>query len=204
MAFSHYLPRLIRNRLSRLRGLYWSTRLDRRADNLRVESGVNIHNPAEIELGYAIHLFEGCILDAKGSSDGSAIVISDEVMIREYTIVRAHRGKVSIGRDSFIGPHCVLQGPDLTIGDKVMIAAGVKLFSSNHEFQNFTMPMKDAPEKSEGISIGDDVWIGANAIILDGISIASHSVIGAGAVVTKDVDEGAIVVGNPARPIGSR
>ncbi len=86
----------------------------------------------------------------------------------------------------------------VTFGARILIAPGVKIISANHD--------KGENRKSiasERIVIGDDVWIGANAIILPKVNIADNCIIGAGAVVTKSIGTpGSIVAGNPAKVIG--
>jgi acetyltransferase-like isoleucine patch superfamily enzyme len=89
------------------------------------------------------------------------------------------------------------------IGNDVRIAAGVKIFAFNHGIQADDL-IRNQPIRSAGINIGDDVWIGANASVTDGVSIGDHAVVAMGAVVTQDVDDWAIVAGVPARVIGDR
>lgn len=94
---------------------------------------------------------------------------------------------------------------DTIIGKNVMIARDVIILSVNHEFDNTDVPMiAQGHTKPEPVVIGDDVWIGARAIILPGVKINSHSIVGAGSIVTKQVPEGAIVAGNPAKIIRYR
>lgn len=187
-----------------MRGILWSMGLAGCEGHVRIEKNVKLHNADGIVLGSKVHLYEGSILDGARSGDSQGIVLADGVVVREYAIIRAHRGKLVVGVGSFIGSHCILQGPNLIIGDNVMIAGGSRIFSSNHQYDDRSIPMIKAPEHSKGISIGSDVWIGTNTVILDGVSIGNHAIIGAGSIVTKNVDEGAIVVGNPAAQIGSR
>lgn len=87
----------------------------------------------------------------------------------------------------------------IKVGRRFLFAPGVKLISSNHN------PVeRDVAVNSHPIEIGDDVWIGANAIILPGVKIGNNCIIGAGAVVTKSfLAEGLIIAGNPAKVIGS-
>lgn len=83
------------------------------------------------------------------------------------------------------------------LGENVLFAPGVKIISANHNKED-----RRASDYSLPITINDNVWIGANAIILPGVTIASNSIIGAGAVVTKSfLEDGSIIVGNPAKKI---
>ncbi|WP_162903392.1 acyltransferase [Taibaiella koreensis] len=108
-------------------------------------------------------------------------------------------------RNLEIGESCVINsfvhiwaGPaGLKIGNRVMIASHVAITTLTHDYEDESM--RFAPPVDKGIEIGDDVWIGAHAIIMPGIHIGKGAVIGAGAVVTKDVPAHSIVAGVPAR-----
>jgi len=86
----------------------------------------------------------------------------------------------------------------IEFGDNVYIAAGVKIISANHNLKDYSQHIESKP-----IIIGNDVWIGANAIILPEVTIADGCVVGAGAVVTKSFTEkNCVIVGNPAKSKG--
>ena len=105
---------------------------------------------------------------------------------------------------SGIGEHSELYG-DIKIGKYVMMGTGVKIYSRNHAFSNTTIPMcRQGFQSVRQVIIEDDVWIGGNAIILPGVHVHTGAILGAGAVVTKDVPPYAIVGGNPARVIRFR
>lgn len=112
--------------------------------------------------------------------------------------------KVSIGDNSGIGINAYIQG-ECYIGKNVMMGPSCTIYTINHEFSDIEIPMcEQGIQKEKPVYIGDDVWIGSNVIILPGVIIEKHSIIGAGAVVTKNVPEKAIVAGNPARIIRYR
>lgn len=94
---------------------------------------------------------------------------------------------------------------DTVIGSDVMMGPHVMILSGSHNFDRLDIPMREqgAPER-RAVFIHDDVWIGAKTIILPGVTIGAHAIIGAGSVVTKDVPEYAIVGGAPAKFIKSR
>ena len=88
---------------------------------------------------------------------------------------------------------------DTIIGDDVMFGPEVTILSGGHNFERTDIPMREqGASQRRPVVIGDDVWIGTRVIILPGVKIGSHSIIGAGSVVTRDVPEYAIVAGNPA------
>lgn len=95
------------------------------------------------------------------------------------------RGGISIGDDSIIGPYTVVH-------------------SANHESRDLARPVRLQGYELAPVRIGRDVWIGAHATILPGVTIGDRAIVGAGAVVTKDVPAGTVVAGVPAKPIGAR
>ncbi|HOV12497.1 MAG TPA: acyltransferase [Bacteroidales bacterium] len=111
---------------------------------------------------------------------------------------------ISIGNNSGIGRNCYLSAEDaITIGENVMIGRELIIQTSNHGTKT-DIPMIQQGMIKEPVEIGNDVWIGARVIILPGVKIGDGAVIGAGAVVTKDVESYSIVGGVPARKIGER
>jgi len=107
--------------------------------------------------------------------------------------------QIEIGDNSGIGVNCRVCGP-VTIGDNVMMGPDVIILTEGHKFDRLDIPMREQGHDSpKPVIIGDDVWIGTRVIILPGVSIGKGAIIGAGAIVTKDVPEYAISCGNPAR-----
>lgn len=90
------------------------------------------------------------------------------------------------------------------IGNDVLIAPGVHIIAATHKFESLDIPIRQQGSEQFDINIGNDVWIGTNAILLPKVTIGDHAIIAAGSVVTKDVPEFAIVGGNPARIIKYR
>ena len=112
--------------------------------------------------------------------------------------------KLRIGNNSGLGINCLIHG-ECIIGNDVMMGPNCTIYTRNHRFDDITIPMNKQgfmPEKK--VVIGDDVWIGGNVILLPGVVIGNHSIIGAGSIVTKDVPEYGIVAGNPAKIIRYR
>lgn len=107
---------------------------------------------------------------------------------------------VSIGDDVFINFNCViLDCASVTIGDRTQIAPSVQLLAADHPRDAQTR--RDLLELAHPISIGSNVWLGAGAIVLPGISVGDDSIVGAGSVVTRDVPSGVLAVGNPCRVV---
>lgn len=106
---------------------------------------------------------------------------------------------VELGDNSGLGINCRISGKTL-IGNNVMMGPNVSIFTKNHIFDRMDIPMNlQGMSDERSVVIEDDVWIGANVIILPGVTISKGSIIGAGAVVTKNVPEYTVVGGNPAK-----
>lgn len=93
---------------------------------------------------------------------------------------------------------------DVTIGDHVMIAPNAVIAGGNHGIELNGTPMLLQECETKGIRIGNDVWIGANAVILDGVTIGDGAIVGAGSIVSRPVENNTIVAGNPAKVIRRR
>jgi acetyltransferase-like isoleucine patch superfamily enzyme len=110
------------------------------------------------------------------------------------------QGWISIGDDTYIGPKAVLFGAGgIDIGSQVLISPGVVITSHQHSFIDADRPMNAQPMEFAPIVIEDNVWIGSNATVLPGVRVGSGSVVGAGAVVTKNVPRRVLSLGVPAR-----
>jgi maltose O-acetyltransferase len=127
----------------------------------------------------------------------------ENVNIEHGAWVGAFRS-ISIGSNSDIGIHASV-GRGARIGSNVMMGGDVLILTMNHRTSSTETPMiQQGHECTEPVTIGDDVWIGARAIIVPGVTVGSGSIIAAGAVVSRDVPENAIVAGNPARIVRYR
>lgn len=119
------------------------------------------------------------------------------------TILYPHR--FSIGDYSGLNTNCFVDASGgVTIGSWVRVGPNVTMISSSHVFDDVSKPIKQQGTKLQPVSIADDVWIGASATILGGVSIGKGAIIAAGAVVTRDVEPFAIVGGVPAKVIKYR
>ena len=133
---------------------------------------------------------------------GRDIIVGDGTLIAADSVIH---GPVRLGKQVSLNHHITLDGgaAGIEIGDGTRMAAYCTLYAFNHGL-DAGRPVREQPVTSRGIRIGRDVWIGARAGIVDGVTIGDHAVVGMGAVVTRDVPPWTIVAGNPARPIGRR
>ena len=132
--------------------------------------------------------------------------ISCSATIFEGVLIRGTEARVCIGKYTHVGPYTVIiGGSGVYIGDQVLIAPHVTIAAGNHDYKQTAQPMRFAGALSSGpIIIENDVWIGANVCVLDGVRIGRGAVIGAGSVVTKSIPEYSIAYGVPARVVGVR
>lgn len=135
--------------------------------------------------------------------DNSNINISDNCLIKEFSILFSKQGAIicvgkntSLGKNNEIASNCSIK-----IGENCIFGANVYVTDSNHEYRNKGILIKDQGMVSSEVVIGDNVWVGRNAIILKGVNIGSNSIVAAGAVVTKSFPEAVIIGGNPAKLI---
>ena len=121
-------------------------------------------------------------------------------VIESYCCINNAVGDVTIGDHTRIGIHCTVIGP-VCIGNNVNLAQGITVTALNHNFEDTTRKIDEQGISTKPVVIGNDVWIGANAVILPGVTIGQHVVVAAGAVVTKDVPDYSLVAGIPAKVI---
>lgn len=126
--------------------------------------------------------------------------LGDYAVIESFACINNAMGDVIIGDHTRIGLHNTIIGP-VIIGSHVNLAQGITVTALNHNFSDPQKRIDEQGVRTELITIEDDVWIGANAVILPGVTIGRHSVIAAGAVVTKDIPPHSLAAGIPAKII---
>ena len=142
-----------------------------------------------------VHLSPGCTIYV---SPRGSLVLDNVHISRGVTITVDGDARIVIGAD-YIGPNSVLVAREsITIGDGTKIAELVVIRDADHDH---TAPLRDLRFSVAPVEIGEDVWVGAHAVVLRGVSIGDHATVGAGAVVTRTVREGTTVVGVPAREV---
>lgn len=138
----------------------------------------------------------------QGGDKCDSIIIGSHNLFEEFSFVSSQQGSVKIGSENFIGPGVRIQGfGGVLVGNHCMIAANVFISSSNHNISNPHALDYLRGEIGDKVEIEDYVWIGANCVITSGITVAHHSIVGAGAVVTRSVPSYTMVAGVPAKVI---
>lgn len=164
---------------------------------------VTLRSPAQVRLGANVMIDDLCVLDAKGQ--GSEIVLGNQILVGRNTILSCTDGTIRMGDFISMGPSCYLVSKShIEIGSNVSFGPGTQMLAGGHAFEDPDTPVIHQTRVHKGITVGDNVWFGANVTILDGVAIGQDAIVGAGSVVSKDVPEYAVVLGNPARVIQKR
>ena len=121
-------------------------------------------------------------------------------VVESFSCINNAVGDIVIGDHTRIGLHNTIIGP-VTIGSHVNLAQNITVTALNHNFDDATRRIDQQGVSTQPVTIADDVWIGAGAVVLPGVTIGRHSVVAAGAVVTRNVPDGCVVGGVPAKII---
>jgi acetyltransferase-like isoleucine patch superfamily enzyme len=164
---------------------------------------------SEIVIGEHCQFHERATLKSIKKQPGlspSRIFLGDNCVIKENCLLFAKSGTIRIGTNTAVGKNTdiLCEEEEIAIGSCVRIAADVFISTANHIFAKPEIPIMYQGLSQKGVAIGDDVWIGRKAIVLPGVQIGKGAVIGAGAVVTRDVPPYSVAVGVPAKVIKSR
>jgi acetyltransferase-like isoleucine patch superfamily enzyme len=126
--------------------------------------------------------------------------------VSSFTKIKASYGPLRIGRRCSIGAGCFLSSHQggLTIGDDCLISPNVTIIANNYNYQRLDVPIRQQGSQSRGVRIGNDVWIGSGACILDGAQVGSGVIVAPNSVVSGTIPDHVIVQGNPARVIFTR
>jgi acetyltransferase-like isoleucine patch superfamily enzyme len=157
---------------------------------------ITLRHPHKIVLGSNCVIDDNVVLDGKGEKN-TGLRLDENVYIGRNTILSCKEGSISIGEYTNISANCsLLSETEITLGRYCFLAGHCYLVAGgNHSFEDVSRPIMFQPSLSKGgIRLGDDVWLGAGVIVLDGASIGRGTVVGAGAVVTGPLPEYAVAV----------
>jgi len=169
----------------RFRYLLYSKFFARCSQKVCIDQGCRIKAFKNISLGNNVHFGTNAQIYAFGTGK-ETIEIGNNIFLNSNVMLNANNGgKIIIGNNVMIGPNVVFR-------------------ACNHDFLDRNIPIISQGHTKGFINVKDDVWIGANAVILANVTIGKGAVVAAGAVVTKDIEDYAVVAGVPARKVKSR
>ncbi len=167
---------------SYLRHFYWSRRFQK-SRSFHISSGCIIKGSENITMGNDVCVLYNCYLYAHNNG---SIKIGDGVNFNSSVMVNAaDDGQIAIGKNASFGPNVVIR-------------------ASDHKYQKMGVPIKEQGHTGGKITIGEDVWVGSNCVILPNVTIGDGAVIGAGAVVNRDIPPYALACGVPAKVVKSK
>jgi acetyltransferase-like isoleucine patch superfamily enzyme len=149
----------------------------------------------------------GCMVSPRAEVDWSAnLDIGKGTQVASFVKIKASDGPLRIGRHASVGSNVFISSHSggVTIGDYCMISPNVSIIGNNYRYDDLDTPICMQEKTSKGITIGDNVWIGAGAVVLDGSKIGSGSIVGPNSVVSGVLPENSIAQGNPAKVIFTR
>jgi acetyltransferase-like isoleucine patch superfamily enzyme len=187
-----------------LRRLLYPRLLGACGRNVTFGVNVTLRHPRKIRIADDVAVDDGCVLDAKGAAN-DGIRIGRRVFLGRNTILACKEGDIVLEDGVNISYQCaVFSASSVRIGADTLLAAYCYVVGGGHEFDRTDVPVIRQGRPSKGIDIGRGAWLGAGAVVLDGVSVGHDAVVGAHAVVTQDVPPFAVAAGSPARVIRDR
>jgi acetyltransferase-like isoleucine patch superfamily enzyme len=169
-----------------------------------IERDVRIRHARNIRLGPNVYVDQGVYLHASpnGIDIGADTCIMHNSELHVFNFRQLQHAFIKVGRGTFIGESVVIRGQGgVAIGNSVLIGPLAKIVAVEHAFGDLSRPVLEQGITARGIVIEDGAWIGAGAAVLDGVRVGRGAVVGANAVVTRDVPPHCVAVGVPARVV---
>src|SRR5262245_52944473 len=169
-----------------------------------IEDRVRIVRSEDVWLGSRVYLDYGVYLHGGpgGLHIGAGSWIMNGSRLHVFNVRGMPQSGIRLGRRTFVGEGTIMRGQGgIRVGDNVLFGPGVQVLAVNHVFSDPERPVMEQGITAEGIVIEDNCWIGAGALILDGVTIGRGATVGAGSVVTSSVPAHSLAVGSPARVI---
>ena len=187
-----------------LRSKFYRCLLGSTGRNVVFGKDVILRHPHKIHLGDNVIIDDNCVLDAKGI-DNKGIFIENNVFVGRNTIIYCQNGDIYVGENANISSNCqIFSAKSVRVGKGALVGAYSYLIGGGHNYEDVDTLIIEQGRIAKGITLEDNIWIGAGVKILDGLIIGESAIIGTGAVVTDNVPEFAIMGGVPAKFIRDR
>ncbi len=184
-----------------LRGIAYRAVLGGVGSSCLIEADVRLHVPKRIFLGHRVFVGQYSYLDGQTSF----LRLGNDVHLARFCTFRAGERGITIHDGAGINTRAYVDGNgQVEIGPNALLSPGVQVISGNHVFARADVPIRDQGTAYGKVTIGEDCWLGTNVIVLPGVTIGRGSVVGAGAVVTRDLPDFSIALGVPAHVVGRR
>ena len=199
------LSLLVSKSLQLLRGLWYKWTLKKASGLIFAGRHCKIRSKKQIRTGRSLTLGDYVEINAlskEGVSIGDNVSIGKNAIIECTGVIRELGEGLVIGNNVGIAQNAFIQvRGKVVIGNDIIFGPNVSIFSETHNFTNPDIPIRLQGETRIGVTIKDGAWLGAGCTILDGVTVGKNSVVAAGAVVTRDVPDGAVVGGVPAKTL---
>jgi len=191
-----------------LRGMIVSVLFKKRSGLFFLGKGSVLRFTHQLSVGRDCYIGDYVYMDCMSKG---GVELGDRVTIREFGWMQLSSSlsnlgeSIVIGSNTYIGPRSSIgaAGP-VVVGQNCQFGAGLNIIAEAHNYVSAIEKISDQGVTRKGVNIGDDCWFGNNVIVLDGVSIGKGVVIGAGAVVTRDIEDFSVAVGVPAKVISRR
>jgi len=172
--------------------------------NVVFGTNVVLRHPHKIHLADNVIIDDNCLLDAKGKDNGG-IRIGAGVFVGRNSILSCKNGDIILEDGVNIGFNCeVFSGSRVVLRKGTLVAAYCYFIGGDHVSADLDQAVTQQGSQSVGIEVGEACWFGAGVKVLDSVTIGSHCIVGAGAVVTRSIPEYAVAVGLPAKVVKDR
>lgn len=192
-----------------LRKIFWPRLFGSCGKGVMFADNVVLRQPKRIHLGDNVIISEFCVLDARHDEEDKVITLEDNVMLSTNVMISCKNGCIKIGKNTGLSAQTIIHatndcpvdiGDDVIIGPQSYISAG-----GNYHFDQLDVPIREQGINPDGgIVLEDNIWLGARVTVLGGVTMASGSIAGAGAVVNKSISANAICAGVPAKVLKER
>lgn len=192
-----------------LRKLFWPRMFSRCGRGAVFGFGVVVRQPKKIALGDSVVISEYCILDGRSEKEVLSLEVGDRSILSNNVMLSCKNGSISVGKDVGLNAQTIIQsttGNAVTIGDNCVIGQRCLVIGGgNYDISNRNDLIRTSPIVDDGgVTVENNVWLGANVSVLGGVTVGQGSVAGTGAVVSRSVPPFSVCLGVPAKVVRER
>lgn len=208
ISLGYLLSNIVSMILNLIRGNIKTLKAEKNSILVFVGKKSKIRMDKKIKLGKGVNIGDHVVIDAlskKGVKIGSNVRIGDYTRILCTGSLKKLGVGFEIGDNCGIGENCFFgSAGGISIGNDVIMGQNIRFHSENHNYSDINMPIRAQGVTNKGIKIGNDCWIGAGAVFLDGAELGDGCVVASNSVVNKRIDNNSIIAGMPAKIIKKR